>query len=47
LSHCATSQATVIDGEWVITSYLAANAIILPITGWLVNRFRRRNYFLA
>ena len=23
------------DSEWVITSYLAANAIILPITGWL------------
>ena len=28
-------SATVIDGEWVLTSYLAANAIILPITGWL------------
>jgi MFS transporter, DHA2 family, multidrug resistance protein len=40
-------SATVIDGEWVLTSYLAANAIILPITGWLVNRFGRRNYFLA
>ncbi|HEY2617185.1 MAG TPA: MFS transporter, partial [Acetobacteraceae bacterium] len=25
-------SATVDDGEWVITSYLAANAIILPIT---------------
>ncbi len=40
-------SATVIDGEWVLTSYLAANAIILPITGWLSNRFGRRNYFLA
>ncbi|MGC2221216.1 MAG: DHA2 family efflux MFS transporter permease subunit [Methylocella sp.] len=40
-------SATVDDGEWVITSYLAANAIILPITGWLINRFGRRNYFLA
>ncbi len=40
-------SATVNDGEWVITSYLAANAIILPITGWLINRFGRRNYFLA
>src|SRR5271156_2915721 len=28
-------SATVDDGEWVLTSYLAANAIILPITGWL------------
>ncbi len=40
-------SATVNDGEWVITSYLAANAIILPITGWLINRFGRRNYFLC
>jgi MFS transporter, DHA2 family, multidrug resistance protein len=40
-------SAAVVDGEWVLTSYLAANAIILPITGWLSNRFGRRNYFLA
>ncbi len=40
-------SAAVIDSEWVITSYLAANAIILPISGWLAARFGRRNYFLA
>jgi DHA2 family multidrug resistance protein len=34
------------DSEWVITSYLAANAIILPITGWLASRLGRRRYFL-
>src|SRR6185437_5367360 len=34
------------DAEWVITSYLAANAIILPISGWLSARFGRRNYSL-
>lgn len=39
-------SATVADGEWVITSYLAANAIILPITGWLSAHLGRRNYFL-
>jgi MFS transporter, DHA2 family, multidrug resistance protein len=39
-------SATVEDGEWVITSYLAANAIILPITGWLSAHLGRRNYFL-
>jgi MFS transporter, DHA2 family, multidrug resistance protein len=39
-------SATVDDGEWVITSYLAANAIILPITGWLTAHLGRRNYFL-
>ena len=39
-------SATVNDGEWVLTSYLAANAIILPITGWLSAHLGRRNYFL-
>ncbi|MEW6436834.1 MAG: DHA2 family efflux MFS transporter permease subunit [Pseudomonadota bacterium] len=39
-------SATVDDGEWVITSYLAANAIILPITGWLSAHLGRRTYFL-
>ena len=39
-----SSPAT--DSEWVITSYLAANAIILPISGWLSLRLGRRNYFL-
>ena len=34
------------DADWVITSYLAANAIVLPITGWLAARLGRRNYFL-
>ena len=34
------------DSEWVITSYLAANAIVLPISGWLSLRLGRRNYFL-
>ena len=40
-------SATVDDGEWVLTSYLAANAVILPITGWLSAHLGRRNYFLA
>jgi MFS transporter, DHA2 family, multidrug resistance protein len=39
-------SAAVTDSEWVITSYLAANAFVLPITGWLSAHFGRRNYFL-
>ena len=35
------------DAEWVITSYLAANAFVLPITGWLSAHLGRRNDFLA
>src|SRR5215470_17223835 len=40
-------SAAVTDSEWVITSYLSANAIILPISGWLAAHFGRRNYFLV
>src|SRR5262245_55306869 len=40
-------SAAVTDSEWVITSYLAANAVILPISGWLSAHLGRRNYFLA
>jgi len=39
-------SAPAADSEWIITSYLAANAIILPISGWLAMRLGRRNYFL-
>jgi DHA2 family multidrug resistance protein len=39
-------SASEVDSEWVITSYLAANATILPISGWLSAHFGRRNYFL-
>lgn len=39
-------SAPVTDSEWVITSYLASNAVVLPISGWLGARLGRRNYFL-
>ena len=39
-------SAPVTDSEWVITSYLSANAIVLPISGWLGAWLGRRNYFL-
>src|SRR5499427_9607059 len=39
-------SAAEVDSEWIITSYLAANAIILPMSGWLALRLGRRNYFL-
>src|SRR5215470_9805508 len=39
-------SAAVTDSEWVITSYLAANAVILPISGWLSAHLGRRNYFM-
>jgi len=39
-------SAAVTDSEWVVTSYLAANAVILPISGWISSQIGRRNYFL-
>ena len=39
-------SAAVVDSEWVITSYLAANATVLPLSGWISARLGRRNYFL-
>lgn len=35
------SQAT-----WVLTSYLAANAIIIPISGWLSNTLGRKRFYM-
>jgi DHA2 family multidrug resistance protein len=34
------------ESTWVLTSYLVSNAIVLPITGWLVSLFGRRRFFL-
>ena len=39
--------ATVEEGTWVVTSYLVSNAIILPMSGWLANRFGRRRILLT
>lgn len=39
-------SAATTDSEWIITSYLAANAVVLPISGWLSAHLGRRNYFL-
>lgn len=38
--------ATYEEGTWVVTSYLVANAIILPLAGWLARRFGRRKLLL-
>src|SRR4051812_19358969 len=38
--------ATVEEGTWVVTSYLVSNAIVLPMSGWLANRFGRRRILM-
>src|SRR2546426_6938328 len=39
-------SAGIEEMSWVVTSYLAANAIVIPATGWLSARFGRRRFFL-
>jgi DHA2 family multidrug resistance protein len=47
LPHIAGSLSASIDeATWVLTSYLVANAIILPITGWLANVFGRKRLLM-
>src|SRR5438874_9990751 len=47
LPHIAGSlSATVDQATWVLTSYLVANAIILPMTGWLANQFGRKRILM-
>jgi MFS family permease len=40
-------SAGVEEMSWVITSYLAANAIAIPATGWLTAVLGRRRFFLV
>ena len=35
------------EGTWVITSYAVAEAIVVPLTGWLAGRFGAVRMFLA
>lgn len=47
LPHIAGSlSASVDEATWTLTSYLVANAIVLPITGWLANQFGRKRLLL-
>lgn len=39
--------ATLEEVTWVSTGYIVANVIVLPLSGWLSNRFGRRNYFMG
>src|ERR1700681_2857689 len=32
---------------WILTTYLVANAVVLPMTAWLSRLFGRRTYYLA
>ena len=40
-------SASVDEITWVLTSYLLANGIMIPMTGWISSRFGRKRYFLT
>ena len=39
--------ADIAQGAWIVTGYIIANVVVIPITPWLQTRFGRRNYFVA
>jgi DHA2 family multidrug resistance protein len=41
-----TFSAGVEEMAWVLTSYIAANAIVIPATGWLTALLGRKRFFL-
>jgi len=48
LPHIAGSVgATQEEATWVLTSYLVSSAVVLPISGWLQDRFGRKRFYLT
>ena len=39
-------SASVDQATWVLTSHLIANAVVLPLSGWLANYFGRRRLLI-
>src|SRR5579863_487514 len=47
LVHIAGSlSASVDEASWVVTTFLIANAIIIPISGWLADVLGRKRYYM-
>src|SRR6266536_1510695 len=47
LPHLQGSLSAGLDeASWVITSYLAANAVVIPATAWLTGVFGRKRFFM-
>ena len=45
LNHIAGSMSvSYSQATWVLTSYLISNAVILPLTAWLGNKFQRKRF---
>ncbi|HUA36717.1 MAG TPA: DHA2 family efflux MFS transporter permease subunit [Candidatus Binataceae bacterium] len=42
-----TFSASTDEVTWILTSYIVANGIMIPLTGWISARFGRKRYFLV
>jgi len=40
-------SASAEEATWVLTSYLVANAMVLPISGWIANRIGRKRFYMT
>jgi DHA2 family multidrug resistance protein len=48
LPHIAGGLSAGVDeSTWVLTSYLVSNAIVLPISAWLADRFGRKRFYMT
>ena len=48
LPHIAGNlSASVDESTWVLTAYLVANAIVLPLSGWFSTLFGRKRFYMA
>ena len=48
LPHIAGSlSASVDEATWVLTAYLVANAVVLPLSGWFSSLFGRKRFYMT
>jgi len=48
LPHIAGSlSASVDESAWVLTSYLVANAVVLPLSAWISDRVGRKRFYMT
>jgi DHA2 family multidrug resistance protein len=48
LPHIAGSLSSSVDeATWVLTAYLVANAIVLPLSGWFSTWFGRKRFYMG
>ena len=48
LPHIAGSLSSSVDeATWVLTAYLVANAVVLPLSGWFSTLFGRKRFYMG